>query len=56
MNLSAPKMVTWAIALILGLIGLVAALVPIANVSPYAFWIVLVGLVILLIGTAVEGM
>jgi hypothetical protein len=56
MNLSAPKMVTWAVALILGLIGLVAFLVPIAGVSPLAFWLVLIGLIILLIGTSVEGL
>ncbi len=55
MKLSAPKMVTWAIALVIGLIGILAYLVPITGVTPFAFWLVVIAFVLLLIATAVEG-
>lgn len=56
MTLSAPKQVTWLIALVLGIIGLIAQLVTIPVLSPLAFWIVLLALVILLVATFIPGM
>jgi 4-hydroxybenzoate polyprenyltransferase len=46
---SAPKNVTWWIALILGVLGLLGFLGVVAPLSTYAFWLVLVGLVLLLV-------
>lgn len=56
MRLTAPKQITWFIALILGVLGFLGFLVTIPVLSGLAFWLVLVGLVLLLIATAVEGL
>ena len=56
MELSAPKQVTWLIALILGIVGVVASLVTIPVLSGLAFWIVVVGLVLLLVATFLPGL
>jgi hypothetical protein len=56
MKLSAPKQITWIIALILGVLGLLGYLVVIPVISGLAFWLVLIGLVVLLIATAVQGL
>ena len=56
MNLSAPKMTTFLISLVLVLVGILAFLVPIAAISPYALWVIVVGYVVLVIGVAAEGM
>ena len=42
MSLSAPKTVTWWIALIIGVVGILASLVAIPVLSAYAFWLVAV--------------
>ncbi len=56
MELSAPKQITWWIALIIGLIGLIAHLVTIPVLSGLAFWLVLVALVLLLIATLIPDL
>lgn len=56
MKLSPPKQVTFIIAVVLGLVGLVASFVAIPVLSPYAFWLVFVGLVVLAAGNMMEGM
>jgi hypothetical protein len=53
MELSAPKQITWWIALIIGLVGLIAHLVTIPVLSGLAFWLVLIALVLLLIATLI---
>ena len=55
MKLSAPKMYTWGVAVLLGVLGLVghyAASLPV--VGRYNFWFVVVGLVVLILGTVVD--
>lgn len=56
MKLSAPTMVVWVIALVLGIAGLLGFLVTIPVISGMAFWLVLIGLALLLLATAVKGM
>ncbi len=56
MKLNAPKKVTWYIALVLGVLGLLGKLVTIPVVSSVAFWLVLVGLVLLLAATALKNL
>jgi hypothetical protein len=56
MRLSAPKQVTWIIALILGVLGVVGAFVVIPLVSTYAFWVVVAGLALLLLATLLKGL
>jgi len=57
MKLNAPKQITWWIALVLTVVGLIGQLVesiPIAH--PYAFWLVLVAAILLLLATYFEGL
>jgi heme/copper-type cytochrome/quinol oxidase subunit 1 len=56
MELSAPKQITWWIALVIGVVGVLASLVTIPVLSAYAFWIVVVALVLLLVATFVPGL
>ena len=56
MNLSAPKTTTFVASLVIALFGVLAYLVDIPALSPYAFWILLLGFVVLAAGAAVEGM
>ena len=56
MKLSAPKQITWIIALILGIVGILGTLVTIPIISGIAFWLVVVGLALLLLATAMEGL
>lgn len=56
MKLNAPKTITWWVALILGVIGLIGSFVSIPVVSSIAFWLVVVGLALLLVANAVSGL
>lgn len=56
MKLSAPKQITWLIALILGILGILGQLVTIPVVSGLAFWIVVVALILLLVATFIDGL
>jgi hypothetical protein len=56
MRLSRPKVVTWWIAVILGVLGLLAHNGVLAAWSAYAFWLVLVGLVLLILGTLLKDL
>jgi hypothetical protein len=47
MNLSAPKNVTFYVAAVLGIIGLIAAIIPLGFLSGLSFWLVLVAFLIL---------
>jgi hypothetical protein len=51
MKLSKPKIVTWWIAVILGVLGILGELVTISFVSIYAFWFVAVAFVLLALAT-----
>lgn len=52
MKLNAPKVVTFWIAVALAIIGLVLFAVG----FPWAFWILLVGFIILMLGNLIKGM
>lgn len=55
MKLSAPKVVTFWIAVILALLGFLGFLVTIPVISGLAFWLVLVGFIVLAVGNLIEG-
>lgn len=55
MKISRPTKNVFWIALILGVIGLLAKLVTIPVVSPYAFWVLLAGFVLLVMGNTMKG-
>ena len=56
MKLNAPKKLTWWIAVIVGVIGIVAHLVTIPVVSGFAFWLVAVAFVLLALATYLKGL
>ncbi len=56
MKLTPPKQITWWIAVILGVLGLLGTLVTIPFVSTYAFWFVIVGLALLALATLIKGL
>ncbi len=55
MNISAPKQITFWIAVIVAVIGLISYLVTIPVLSGLAFWLVLLGFIILAAGNLFEG-
>lgn len=57
MTLSSPKMITWVIALILGLIGILANLVALPVVSAtVGFWLLVIAFLLLLVASVVKGL
>jgi hypothetical protein len=56
MNLSAPKQITWWIALALVVIGIIAQLVTIPVLSGLAFWIVVIAAVLLLVAAYIPNL
>jgi uncharacterized membrane protein HdeD (DUF308 family) len=57
MKLNAPKQVTWIIALILGLIGILANLTAIPIFTPViGLWLVALAWALLLIATVTRGL
>jgi hypothetical protein len=55
MKLSAPKQITFWVAVVVALVGLIASFVPIPILSGFALWIVVLGFVILVAGNVLEG-
>ncbi len=56
MRLSAPKVITWWIAVALGVLGLLGHFGTIASLSPYSFWLVTAGLVLLVLATLLKDL
>ena len=55
-KLSAPKVITWVIAVIIGVVGIVAHLGIIPVLSGYAFWLVAAAFVLLVLATLLRGL
>ncbi len=55
MNLSTPKNVTFWVAVLLAVLGVLATFVTIPVLSGLAFWVVVVAFVILALGNLLEG-
>ena len=57
MKLSAPKQITWIIALILGIVGILATVASVPVITPaIGFWLLVVGWALLLIATITRGL
>lgn len=56
MNLSSPKQLTFIVALVLGLLGLLGSFMAIPFVSEQSFWFVFVGFAILVAGVFVKDL
>jgi hypothetical protein len=54
MQLSEPKVITFLIAVALGVLGVIFFFIP--SVATYAFWLVLVGLIVLALGNLLKGL
>ncbi len=55
MKLNAPKKVTWWVAVVLGVLGIIASFVSIPFVSGFAFWFVAVAFILLALATYLKG-
>lgn len=56
MKLSAPKNLTWWIAVILGVLGFLGNFVTLPVISGLSFWLLFLGFAILAVATFVEGL
>ena len=57
MTLSSPKMITWVIALILGVLGILANLVALPIISAsLGFWLLVIAFLLLLVASVVKGL
>ena len=56
MKLTPPAMVTFWISVGLGLAGLLGYLGILGSLAAYAFWLVFIGLLVLVLGLLVKGM
>ena len=55
-HLSAPKNLTWWIALILAVLGIIFHFVSFSPLSQFSFWLILASAVLLLIATIFKGL
>lgn len=56
MKLNAPKQIWWIISVVVGVVGILSSVMPIAALAGYAFWMVTIGFVLLALATVVKGM
>ncbi len=56
MKLNAPKKNTWLVAVVIGVVGIIAKFVTIPFISIYAFWLVVVAFVLLALATYLKGL
>jgi len=55
MKLTPPTKVTFWVSVVLAALGLIAQLNLVAVLTPFAFWLVFVGFVVLLLGLLLKG-
>ena len=56
MKLTPPKMITFWVAVVLGLLGLLAELGTLTVLPISAFWLAFIGLLVLVLGLLVKGL
>ncbi len=56
MKFSAPKQITWWIAVVIGVVGVLAHFITIPVLSAYSFWLVVIGFALLAVATVVDGL
>ena len=56
MKLSAPKQITFWIAVVIAVVGVIAKLVSIPVISGFPGWLLLVAFVVLAAGNLIEGL
>lgn len=55
MKLSPPTQPVWIVAVVLGILGIVATLVAIPYLSDYSFWVMAVAWLVLVLSTMLKG-
>lgn len=55
-RMNAPSLPAWIVSVLLGGLGVAAHLGLIAALAPYAFWLVAIGLIVLVLATALRGL
>ena len=56
LNLSAPKNVTWLIAIVLGVLGLLGSFMTIPVISGLSIWLLFLGFGLLAVATMIDGL
>jgi hypothetical protein len=56
MKLNAPKIVTWWISVVLGILAILAAFNVVPVIAPFGIWFAVVGLALLALATVVKGL
>ena len=56
MNLSAPKNLTWWVAVVLGVLGLMGNSVALPIIGGMSFWLLFLGFAVLAVATFVDGL
>ena len=56
MKLSAPKQITWFVALALAVLALLGYTGTMAGLSPYSFWLALIAAALMLLATITKGL
>jgi hypothetical protein len=56
MKLTPPKVITWWVAVILGALALLGHFKTVATLTPYAFWLAMAGLIVLVVATLVRDL
>ena len=56
LNLSAPKNMTWWIAVVLGVLGLLGGFMTIPVISGLSLWLLFFGFALLVVATMIEGL
>jgi hypothetical protein len=56
MNLSAPKQITFWIAVVLGVLGILGTLGPTLGLGSFAGWLLMLGFIVLVLGNLLEGL
>lgn len=56
MSLNAPTKMVWYIAVVLGVLGILATFVTIPVLSGFAFWLVVIALILMLASTTMKGL
>ena len=55
MKLSAPKIVTWWVAVVLGVLGFLGNFMALPVIGGLSFWLLFLGFAILAVATFVDG-
>ena len=56
MKLTPPKMITFWVAVILGVLALLGHFKTVSALTPYAFWLAIAGLALMLVAVLVDSL